>query len=136
MIIRIIATALIQCTTRTQAGWITFAGTAAVRCSLAVMLDMAVPPEFAPDYTPKTPFRYGVKDHQVDFTTPSFRGVANDTRKARAVGDEPGIQRCCLLPDSGFARCASAPEGRHKLAYDAGISTVSTTWITPVRRAR
>src|SRR3954447_12167267 len=104
MIISIIATALIQCTTRTQPGWITFTGTVAVRCSLAVMLDMAVPPEFAPDYTPKTPFRYCAKDDQVDFTTPSFRGVADGPRIARPVGDEPGIQRCWLLPDSGFAR--------------------------------
>src|SRR4051812_33950090 len=107
MIIRIIATALIQCTTRTQPGWITFAGTVAVRCSLAVMLDMAVPPEFASDYTPKTPFRYCAKDDQVDFTTPSFRGVADGPRTARPVGDKPGIQRCSLLRGS---LAASAPE--------------------------
>src|ERR1043165_5037296 len=66
MIIRIIATALIQCTTRTHAGWITFAGTTAVRCSLAVMLDMAVPPEFAQDYTPKSRSRYCDTTYQVD----------------------------------------------------------------------
>src|SRR3954469_14998043 len=110
MIMRIIATALIQCTTRTHAGWMIRAGATTVLCSLAVMLDMAVPPEFAPDYTPKTPVRYCAKDDQVYFTTPSFRGVADGSRTARRVGDEPGIQRCWLLPDSGFARQASAPE--------------------------
>src|SRR3954464_7150072 len=46
MIIRIIATALIQCTTRTQAGWMIFAGTEIVRCSVAVMLDMDVHPNW------------------------------------------------------------------------------------------
>src|SRR3954464_2869458 len=40
MIIRIIATALVQCSTRTQAGWITLPGTVAVCWSLTVMLDM------------------------------------------------------------------------------------------------
>src|ERR1700716_975260 len=44
MIIRIIATALIQCTVRTHAGWITLAGAVAACSWLAVMLDMAVPP--------------------------------------------------------------------------------------------
>src|SRR3954452_1705564 len=43
MIIRIIATALIQCTARTHPGWITLAGTVVARSSLAVMLDMARP---------------------------------------------------------------------------------------------
>src|SRR4051812_36720814 len=68
MIMRIIATALIQCTTRTHAGWMIRAGATTVLCSLAVMLDMAVPPEFAPDYTRKTPFRYCDRGHQADFT--------------------------------------------------------------------
>src|ERR1043166_365827 len=96
MIIRIIATALIQCTTRTQAGWITFAETAAVPDSLAVMLDMAVPPEFAPDYTRKSPSRYCDSG---EFTSPSFRGVAQ--RRTRNPGES------CI---SGFrARAKSAP---------------------------
>src|ERR1700688_3213764 len=45
MIIRIIATALIQCTVRTQAGWITFAGAGAgtARSSLAATLDITNP---------------------------------------------------------------------------------------------
>src|ERR1051325_861261 len=66
MIIKIIETALIECTTRTPAGSITFAGTVAVLASLAVMLDMAVPPEFAPDYTPESPSRYCDTTYQVD----------------------------------------------------------------------
>src|SRR5690242_17273780 len=66
MIIRIITIALIQCTTRTQAGWITSVGAATARSPLAVMLDMAVPPEFAPDYTRKSPFRYCDTTYQVD----------------------------------------------------------------------
>src|SRR3954470_14609470 len=41
MIIRIIAKALVQCSTRTQAGWIALAVVAgAAGCSLTVMLDM------------------------------------------------------------------------------------------------
>src|SRR5882757_11175407 len=43
MIIRIIATALIQCTVRTQAGWMTFPVAGTVRSSLAARLDMAIP---------------------------------------------------------------------------------------------
>src|SRR5665647_842521 len=43
MIIRIIATALIQCTVRTQAGWIALAVVGTARSSLAARLDMAVP---------------------------------------------------------------------------------------------
>src|SRR5665647_118398 len=43
MIIRIIATALIQCTVRTQAGWITFAVAGTARSLLAARLDMAIP---------------------------------------------------------------------------------------------
>src|SRR5882672_7536934 len=41
MIIRIIATALIQCTMRTQAGWITLEVVGTACSSLAAMLDMA-----------------------------------------------------------------------------------------------
>src|SRR5665647_45662 len=60
MIIRIIATALIQCTVRTQAGWITLAVVGTARSSLAARLDMADPWLFrlwggAFDYTPGTP---------------------------------------------------------------------------------
>src|ERR1035438_9117898 len=43
MIIRIIATALIQCTVRTHAGWMTFAVAVTVRSSLAARLDIANP---------------------------------------------------------------------------------------------
>jgi hypothetical protein len=46
MIIRTVATALIQCTVRTQAGWITFAGLEAVCSSLTARLDMSVPRTF------------------------------------------------------------------------------------------
>src|SRR5665213_3679291 len=42
MIIRIIATALIQCTIRTHAGWMTFAVTAG-GLALAARLDIAIP---------------------------------------------------------------------------------------------
>jgi hypothetical protein len=41
MIIAIIAAALIQCITRTQAGWSSGRGTAAVSCA-AMLLDMVV----------------------------------------------------------------------------------------------
>src|SRR5690242_14754042 len=43
MIIRIIATALAQCMARTQAGWITFAGSRVATLSVAARLDMVVP---------------------------------------------------------------------------------------------
>src|SRR5438445_6678784 len=46
MIIKTMAKALIQCSVRTQAGWITLAAAgalASVCCSLAVRLDMTVP---------------------------------------------------------------------------------------------
>src|SRR5690242_2302508 len=43
MIIRIIATALAQCMARTQAGWITFAGSRVAGLSVAARLDMVVP---------------------------------------------------------------------------------------------
>src|SRR5712671_5265332 len=43
MIISTIATALIQCRARTQAGWITFVVVAVARSSLTVRVDMALP---------------------------------------------------------------------------------------------
>ena len=44
MIIRTIATALIQCTMRTQAGWMTFVAVAAAAgWSLTARLDMVIP---------------------------------------------------------------------------------------------
>src|ERR1700754_720495 len=55
MIIRIIATALIQCTMRTQAGWITLAAAGTACSSLAARLDMAHPwRRFDSYYTPGT----------------------------------------------------------------------------------
>src|SRR5689334_6093732 len=50
MIIKIIASALIQCMTLTQAGWITFAGTVIGWSSAAARLDTAV-------LRPSIPFR-------------------------------------------------------------------------------
>src|SRR3979490_3069893 len=43
MIISTIATALVQCRARTQAGWITFVVVAVARSSLTVRVDMALP---------------------------------------------------------------------------------------------
>src|SRR6516165_3189525 len=42
MIIRIMATALVQCMARTHAGWITFVGACVAWLSVAATLDMAV----------------------------------------------------------------------------------------------
>src|SRR6202035_769132 len=119
MIIRIIATALIQCTVRTHAGWMTFAVAGTVASSLAARLDIAILSLF-PSLEADTPIirrepglRYCNRDYQ------------NDAKRAsRSQKSEPGCpgsrSRVLLGTRSGQAR-----------RQDAGISTVSTTWITP-----
>src|SRR3954449_10998124 len=122
MIIMIIATALIQCTIRTQAGWITALWTVAVRSWFAVMLDMAVPPQFAPAYTPKNSVSLlCLESYPADFTNSSFRDIA--------IGPAQRAVRCRwtrnpeVVHGTGFrVRAKSAP--RNDRSYDTGISTV------------
>ena len=57
MIIRTIAKALVQCSARTQAGWMTLALVDAACSSLTVTADMALPRlQFVVIYTPGTGF--------------------------------------------------------------------------------
>src|ERR1700730_9595394 len=115
MIIRIIATALIQCTVRTHAGWMTFVVAGTVRSSLAARLDMVVPSlenRLLRTIRRELRLRYCHRDAGIDTLRP-----------LRSQNSEPGC------PGSPLA----SPVGdRFRIAcQDAGISTVSTTWITP-----
>src|SRR5262249_55527235 len=55
MIISIIANALVQCMARTQAGWMTLAGSRVAEPSVAARLDMCCSLKILTTYTPKTP---------------------------------------------------------------------------------
>src|SRR6202035_3175882 len=112
MIIRIIATALIQCTVRTHAGWMTFAVAGTVPSSLATRLDITILSLFhllesIPIIRREPGLRYCNRDYQ------------NDAKRAsRSQKSEPGCpgsrSRVLLGTNSGQAR-----------RQDAGISTVS-----------
>src|ERR1700688_1050275 len=118
MIIRIIATALIQCTVRTHAGWITLAVVGTARSSLAARLDIAIPWLFhlwksvRSNIRRELRLRYCHTDHKIDAG-----------RVWRSQKSEPGCpgprSRVLVGTKAGRAGC-----------YD-GIRTVSTTWITP-----
>ena len=107
-----IATALIQCMIRTQAGWITLAARAG--WSVTARLDMTVPwlDVSIPHYTPITGV-FVTRIRAIEFVPPRHRWSQKS---------EPGC------PGS---RCASAAGTiQARIDYD-GIRTVSTTWITP-----
>src|SRR5690242_14915073 len=120
MIIRITATALIQCMVRTQAGWIAFAGTATGCCSAAAMLDTAL-------LRPSIPF--GVQ-YSIRWET----GLRYYRRAIKAIR---AFYRSHKKASRGVPRletCASrlgTLKGHAPSDQEAGISTVSTTWMTP-----
>src|SRR5258706_7585192 len=115
MIIRMIATALIQCTIRTHAGWMTFALDGAC-ASLAARLDMVVPSlDTSIRVIRREPLlRYCNKNDQV--------GARRVRRSQKNEPDCPGSPLPILMGTR--SGCAGG--------YDAGISTGSTTWITPL----
>src|SRR5258706_3112561 len=115
MIIRMIATALIQCTIRTHAGWMTFALDGAC-ASLAARLDMVVPSlDTSIRVIRREPLlRYCNKNDQV-----------GARRVRRSQKNEPDC------PRSPLPILMGAPSGCPGGFY-AGVRTVSTTWVTPL----
>src|SRR3954470_9789704 len=90
MIIRIMAKALVQCSTRTQAGWITLAAVAgAAGWSLTVMLDMFVSVQGVRRWGALT-MKYGQSPGfvtaipSISFTKAGHRDHKNASRAARA----------------------------------------------------
>src|SRR5690349_11704524 len=123
MIIRIIATALIQCMILTQAGWITFAGTRIACSSVAARLDTAVLRHSNPSLSYTIRREMGVVTGRVL----SNRCLHVMAVQKRGAGVFPGP---AVFASSGRAR--SRGWGGGARCYDAGISTVSTTWMTPL----
>src|SRR5215475_413739 len=117
MIIMIMATALIQCMVRTHAGWITFAGSRVALLSAAARLDIDAPlrirlrrvyarnPGFV---TRSQPIEWMLSAHRIH---------------KRASRVSPGAPLRTLVEMSEEI-CISGVQ-------EAGINTVSTTWITP-----
>src|SRR4051794_36421555 len=101
MIISTIATALVQCRARTQAGWITFAGVAEACSSLIVRLDMAVSARSSYRLIRREPgFRYclspGQPTHGRDFSHKKASRVAPARLGASCcnnAGNAPGLRR-------------------------------------------
>src|SRR5438105_11535383 len=115
MIIRTIAKAFVQWRTRTQAGWMILALVDAACSSLTVTADMALPRlEFISFILrPEPGFRY-CRD-----AIRSMHGAYRVHKKASRVA-----------PARQSTRPVGTSQGRAG-GQDAGISTVSTTWITP-----
>src|SRR5665647_632529 len=118
MIIRIIATALIQCTVRSHAGWTTLVWAGMALVSLAARLDIAIPRLFHL-FEPGTPsirrelrLRYCLRDDKIDTRRLSSSQKCEPgcpgSRSRIPVGTRPGRAGC-----------------------QDGIRTVSTTWMTP-----
>src|SRR3569833_3909597 len=101
MIIRIIATALVQCMIRTQPGWIILAGAAPVWASAAARLDVALDMDGSvgwrmrnfDHYTPAAGVRYPDGDAQFDI---SFHRTGRRSQKS-----EPGRTGSLLLASVG-----------------------------------
>src|SRR3954470_2742898 len=116
MIIKIIATALIQCATRTHAGWITVAVAGTARSSLAARLDIlflgcSIIEIRYPIIRQALRVRYLNTGYSIDAWTAS--------RSQKSEPDCPGSRPPVLW---GQIRRGGSYEG---------ISTVSTTWMTP-----
>src|SRR3954454_4851310 len=114
MIISTIATALVQCSARTQAAWITLVAVAEACSSLTVRVDMVFP----------AIIRTGLYAGNRVFVTAmslSDRYMASiAVTKKRAGSPRLAVLRVPCWGNAGT-----------RGSYDAGISTVSTTWITP-----
>src|SRR3954467_15649816 len=97
MIIRTIATALVQCMIRTQAGWITLAGVAPAWPSAAARLDVALDMAGSVhgDWIVPTTIR-----RRLAFVTTgethNSRWASNDITKSRSQKSEPGRTRLAL----------------------------------------
>src|SRR5262249_30454725 len=115
MIIRITATAFAQCMARTQAGWTTLAGSFFANSSAAARLDMAQSSlnSLTAEYTAEAAVSLLEEPRGVD----ASRRLAFTKKRA-------GFPRLA----SSYSRSRSWPED---VSHEAGISTVSTTWITP-----
>src|SRR3954464_15923104 len=117
MIITIIATALIQCVARTHPGWMTVTADGMARSSLAARLDIFIPRLFLsrgryPSIRQALPVRYCNPGYVID--------VSSASRSRKSEPGCPGSLSPFLLGDRQERRC-----------YE-GISTVSTTWMTPL----
>src|ERR1035437_3065056 len=118
MIIRIIATALIQCTVRTHAGWRILAWAGMALVSLAARLDIAIPRLFRlSNLVPLLyagSFGFVTAIATIRSMPAGYRGHENASRVA------PARDRASWW----------GPGQDERGCYD-GIRTVSTTWITP-----
>src|SRR4051812_15782542 len=115
MIISTIANALVQCSARTQAGWITLALVGAACSSLTVRADMALP---------RLRCRYRLYAGNQLFVT-ALR------RPNRRMADVAFTKKRAGLPRLANPHAPVGTSQARAGAQDAGISTVSTTWITP-----
>src|SRR5215218_6867951 len=116
MIINTIAKALVQCSARNQAGWMTLALVAAACSSLTMRADMAL-------------LRFGIRYRLYAGNRLFVTAVTGSNRRMAGIAFTK--KRAGLPRLANPHALVGTSQGRAG-AQDAGISTVSTTWITPL----